>query len=72
MLEHELVLVLAHAAGMSHREICIVTGLPLGTIKSHLLRGRQKLQQWLQDHDYSNEKIGESPIREATYVRKIS
>ena len=70
--EERVCLVLAHAAGMSHREICNVTGLPLGTIKSHLLRGRQKLQQWLQDYDYSNQKLGESQIKETTHVRKIS
>ena len=46
-------LTLAYAAGMSHPEIGEVTGMPLGTIKSHITRGKQKLQDWLAEHDHS-------------------
>lgn len=46
-------LTLAYAAGMSHPEIGEVTGMPLGTIKSHIVRGKRKLQEWLQEHDHS-------------------
>lgn len=46
-------LTLAYAAGMSHAEIMEITGLPIGTVKSHITRGKQKLQDWLQDHDHS-------------------
>lgn len=46
-------LTLAYAAGMSHAEIGAVTGLPVGTVKSHITRGKQKLQDWLQRHDHS-------------------
>jgi RNA polymerase sigma-70 factor (ECF subfamily) len=76
--EERTCLTLAFAAGMSHSEICKVTDLPLGTIKSHIQRSRQKLQQWLLDHDYSvqepREKTSsrESPNRENPHVRKIS
>lgn len=45
-------LTLAYAAGMSHPEIVEVTGLPLGTVKSHITRGKRKLQEWLQEHDH--------------------
>lgn len=45
-------LTLAYAAGMSHPEISEVTGLPLGTVKSHITRGKRKLQQWLEEHDH--------------------
>ena len=45
-------LTLAYAAGMSHPEICEVTGLKLGTVKSHITRGKQKLQNWLKYHDH--------------------
>ena len=31
------------ADGFSHAEAALVLGLPLGTVKSHVLRGRQKL-----------------------------
>lgn len=46
-------LTLAYATGMSHPEISAVTGLALGTVKSHITRGKQKLQDWLQEHDHS-------------------
>ena len=45
-------LTLAYAAGMSHPEIVDVTGLPLGTVKSHITRGKLKLQDWLKEHDH--------------------
>ena len=40
-----LCVVLAHGEGMTHAEIAEATGLPLGTVKSHVLRGRDKLGQ---------------------------
>ena len=46
-------LTLAYAAGMSHPEIGEVTGMPLGTVKSHISRGKQKLKDWLAEHDHS-------------------
>jgi RNA polymerase sigma-70 factor (ECF subfamily) len=39
--------VLAHGEGMTHAEIVEVAGLPLGTVKSHVLRGTEKLKQIL-------------------------
>ncbi|MBY6064685.1 sigma-70 family RNA polymerase sigma factor [Pseudidiomarina sediminum] len=41
-------LTLAFSAGMSHQEIVNVTELPLGTVKSHINRAKQKLNAWLQ------------------------
>ena len=46
-------LTLAYAAGMSHPEIGEVTGMPLGTVKSHITRGKQKLKDWLTENDHS-------------------
>ena len=46
-------LTLAYAAGMSHPEISSVTDMPIGTVKSHINRGKQKLQDWLQKNDHS-------------------
>ncbi len=40
-----LCVVLAHGEGMTHAEIAEATGLPLGTVKSHVLRGSDKLKQ---------------------------
>ena len=65
--EERACLTLAYAVGMSHPEIGKVTGLPLGTVKSHIQRGKQKLQKWLHKHDYSfsEEQAGQS-AREAS------
>jgi RNA polymerase sigma-70 factor (ECF subfamily) len=40
-----LCVVLAHGEGMTHAEIAEATGLPLGTVKSHVLRGSDKLRR---------------------------
>ena len=61
-------LTLAYAAGMSHPEIVEITGLPLGTVKSHISRGRQKLQQWLKDNDHSLQAAGPNPASEAQHA----
>jgi RNA polymerase sigma factor (sigma-70 family) len=42
-----LCLVLSYAEGMSHNEIADATGLPLGTVKSHVARATAKLRDWL-------------------------
>jgi len=39
--------VLAYAEGLSHGEIAEATGWPLGTIKSNVTRGAQRLRAWL-------------------------
>lgn len=49
-----LCVVLAYQEGMTHGEIARMTDTPLGTVKSHINRGAQKLQQIL------------SPYRETT------
>ena len=63
-------LTLAYAAGMSHPEIGDVTGLPLGTVKSHITRGKQKLQDWLVEHDHSisRNKHERKPKQEASHA----
>jgi RNA polymerase sigma factor (sigma-70 family) len=63
--EERACLTLAHALGLSHAEITAVTGLPLGSVKSHILRGRQKLQQWMNEHDHSLKAAGAIPAKEA-------
>ncbi len=40
-----LCVVLAHGEGMTHAEIAEATRLPLGTVKSHVLRGTLKLKR---------------------------
>jgi len=45
-----LCVVLAYGERMSHGEICSATGLPLGTVKSHISRGAARLRQYLADY----------------------
>jgi RNA polymerase sigma-70 factor (ECF subfamily) len=42
-----LCVVLSYHDGMTHPEIAALTGLPLGTVKSHVRRGTQRLQELL-------------------------
>ena len=57
--DERLCIVLAYSEGMSHGEICEATSLPLGTVKSHIRRGSERLRTLL--HAYR-------PI-EASHVR---
>jgi RNA polymerase sigma factor (sigma-70 family) len=43
-------LTLFFAMGMAHEEAAAVLGMPLGTVKSHIARGREKLKTLLKDH----------------------
>ncbi|MCY6381971.1 RNA polymerase sigma factor [Hoeflea prorocentri] len=42
-----LCIVLSYSEGMSHAEIAELTGLPAGTVKSHIRRGAQRLKKAL-------------------------
>ena len=42
-----LCIVLSYHEGMTHEEIADMTGLPLGTVKSHIRRGTRRLRQRL-------------------------
>lgn len=46
--EQRLCVVLAYSEGMSHGEIASATALPLGTVKSHVKRGAERLRNLLQ------------------------
>jgi len=43
-----LCVTLNHGEGLSHSEIVDLTGLPLGTVKSHVSRGTEKLRRLLE------------------------
>jgi RNA polymerase sigma-70 factor (ECF subfamily) len=45
-----LCVVLAYNEGMAHPEIAASTGLPLGTVKSHIARGAARLRTILADY----------------------
>jgi RNA polymerase sigma factor (sigma-70 family) len=44
-----LCVTLHHGEGMTHAEIAAATGLPLGTVKSHLARGTTRLRARMED-----------------------
>jgi RNA polymerase sigma-70 factor (ECF subfamily) len=48
-IEQRSAVALCLAAGFSHSEASEALGLPLGTVKSHVLRGKQKLLEALGD-----------------------
>jgi RNA polymerase sigma-70 factor (ECF subfamily) len=45
-----LCVVLAYSEGHAHPEIVALTGLPLGTVKSHIARGAARLREVLADY----------------------
>ena len=47
-LNERVCVVLAYAEGLSHSEIVEATGWPLGTVKSNVARGAERLRSWLQ------------------------
>lgn len=50
-----LCVVLAYNEGLSHPQIVALTGLPLGTIKSHIVRGAARLREILADYGEGHE-----------------
>lgn len=58
--DERLCLVLAYSEGMSHAEISAVTTLPLGTVKSHIRRGGERLRELLNAYE---------PLKEQAHAR---
>jgi RNA polymerase sigma-70 factor, ECF subfamily len=52
--EERAILVMSYACGLSHREIGEATGLPIGTIKSVIFRGKDKIRTSfdIKDHQH--------------------
>ena len=46
-----LCVVLAYDEGLSHPEIAAHTGLPVGTVKSHISRGAARLRELLAEYE---------------------
>ena len=49
--DERLCVVLAYHEGLSHAEISAATGLPLGTVKSHIRRGGERLRALLDGYE---------------------
>ena len=58
--DERLCLVLAYSEGMSHGEISALTALPLGTVKSHIRRGGERLRALLDAYE---------PLEEQAHAR---
>ncbi|HSD68205.1 MAG TPA: RNA polymerase sigma factor [Woeseiaceae bacterium] len=52
--EERAVMILSYACGLSHREIGDATNLPVGTVKSIIFRGKEKIRDsfGIEDHKY--------------------
>ena len=52
--EERAVMILSYACGLSHREIGDAAGLPVGTVKSIIFRGKEKIRERfdIEDHQY--------------------
>jgi RNA polymerase sigma factor (sigma-70 family) len=52
--EERTVMIMSYACGLSHREIGDATNLPVGTVKSIIFRGKEKIRDrfGIEDHKY--------------------
>lgn len=52
--EERAVMIMSYACGLSHREIGNATNLPVGTVKSIIFRGKEKIRDCfgIEDHKY--------------------
>ncbi len=52
--EERAVMILSYACGLSHREIGVAANLPIGTVKSVIFRGKEKIRDSfdIEDHKY--------------------
>lgn len=56
--EHRKILVMSVMHGLSHSQIAETTGMPLGTVKSHLRRGLEKVRSLLESSQSSVSEVG--------------
>ncbi len=52
--EERAIMIMSYACGLSHREIGDATSLPVGTVKSIIFRGKQKIRTSfdIKDHQH--------------------
>ncbi len=52
--EERAIIVMSYACGLSHREIGEATGMPVGTVKSVIFRGKKKIRKSfdIKDHQH--------------------
>lgn len=52
--EERAIMVMSYACGLSHREIGDATDLPVGTVKSVIFRGKEKIRNRFDIEDYQH------------------
>ena len=52
--EERAIMVMSYACGLSHREIGDATGLPVGSVKSIIFRGKEKIRTSFDIKDYQH------------------
>jgi len=52
--EERAIMVMSYACGLSHREIGDATGLPVGTVKSIIFRGKEKIRTKFDIEDHKH------------------
>ena len=52
--EERAIMVMSYACGLSHREISDATSLPVGTVKSVIFRGKEKIRDSFDIKDYQH------------------
>ena len=52
--EERAVMILSYACGMSHREISDTADLPVGTVKSIIYRGKEKIRERFEINDHQH------------------
>ena len=52
--EERTIMILSYACGLSHKEIGDAAGMPIGTVKSIIFRGKEKVRErfGIEDHKY--------------------
>jgi|TARA_B110000116_G_C16757803_1_gene546815 RNA polymerase sigma factor (sigma-70 family) len=52
--EERAIMILSYACGLSHEEIGDAAGMPIGTVKSIIFRGKEKVRErfGIEDHKY--------------------
>lgn len=52
--DERTIMTLVYAYGLTHSEVSMVTGLPLGTVKSHIARGKAKVRDNFKTREAAN------------------
>lgn len=52
--EERAVMILSYACGLSHREIGIAANLPVGTVKSIIYRGKERIREHFEIEDHQH------------------